>query len=53
MINGLNIPSYNLKVVGNGLQLTGTPVKGKGCNMKCDKKRNVKKQNGKGLVILK
>ena len=52
MINGLNIPSYNLKIVGNGLQLTGSIVKGKGCDIKCDKK-NVKKQNGKGLVILK
>ena len=39
MINGLNIPSYNLKIVGNGLQLTGSTVKGKGCNIKCDKKR--------------
>ena len=37
MINGLNIPSYNLKI-GNGLQLTGTVKKGKGCNRKCDKK---------------
>ena len=27
MINGLNIPSYNLKIVGNGLQLTGSTVK--------------------------
>ena len=52
MINGLNIPSYNLKIVGNGLQLTGTTLKGKGCNIKCDKK-NTKKQNGKGLKILK
>ena len=42
MINGLNIPSYNLKNIGNGLQLTGTPVKGKGCDIKCDKKRMLK-----------
>ena len=48
MINGLNIPSY--KIIGNGLQLTGSTVKGKGCNTKCDKKI---KQNGKGLKILK
>ena len=53
MINGLNIPYCNLKIVGNGLQLTGTNVKGKGCDIKCDKKRNVKKQNGQGLKILK
>ena len=52
MINGLNIPSYNLKI-GNGLQLTGTTVKGKGCYIKCDKKKNIKKQNGRGLKILK
>ena len=45
MINGLNIPSY--KIVGNGLQLTGSTVKkGRGCDKKI-------KQNGKGLVILK
>ena len=52
MINGLNIPSYNIKTVGNGLQLTGssTVKKGRGCNTKCDKKI---KQNGKGLKILK
>ena len=37
MINGLDIPSYNLKI-GNGLQLVGTNLKGKGCNIKCDKK---------------
>ena len=48
MINGLNIPSY--KIIGDGLQLTGSTVKGKGCNIKCDKKI---KQNGKGLKILK
>ena len=41
MINGLNIPSYNLKI-GNGLQLTGTTVKGRGCDIKCDKKRILK-----------
>ena len=52
MINGLNIPSYNIKIVGDGLQLTGNTVKkGRGCNIiKCDKKI---KQNGKGLKILK
>ena len=51
MINGLNIPSYNIKSIGYGLQLTGTTVKkGRGCNTKCDKKI---KQNGEGLKILK
>ena len=51
MINGLNIPSYNIKIIGDGLQLTGSTVKkGRGCDIKCDKKR---KQNGKGLKILK
>ena len=51
MINGLNIPSYNIKIIGNGLALTGSNVKkGHGCNTKCDKKI---KQNGKGLKILK
>ena len=51
MINGLNIPSYNIKIVGDGLQLTGSTVKkGRGCNIKSDKKI---KQNGKGLKILK
>ena len=53
MINGLNIPSYNIIIVGDGLQLTGSTVKGKGCNIKCDKKTNIKKQNGRGLKILK
>ena len=53
MINGLNLPSYNLKIVGNRLQLTRTFVKVKGCDIKCNKKRNVKKQNGKGLKMLK
>ena len=54
MINGLNIPSYNLKIVGDGLQLTGSTVKkGRGCDIKCDKKKNVKNQNGRGLKILK
>ena len=54
MINGLNIPSYNIKIVGDGLKLTGSTVKkGRGCNIKCDKKRTVKKQNGQGLKILK
>ena len=42
MTNGLNLPSYNLKIVGNGLQLTGTTVKGKGCDIKCNKKRMLK-----------
>ena len=43
MINGLNIPSYNLKIVGDGLQLTGSTVKkGRGCDTKCDKKRMLK-----------
>ena len=37
MINGLNIPSYNLKI-GNGLNLTGTNLKGQGCDLKCSKK---------------
>ena len=38
MINGLNILSY--KIVGDGLQLTGSTVKkGRGCNTKCDKKK--------------
>ena len=54
MINDLNIPSYNLKIVGDGLQLTGSTIKKeRGCDIKCDKKRTVKKQNGKGLKILK
>ena len=52
MINGLNIPSY--KIVGDGLTLTGTTIKkGRGCDIKCDKKKNVKNQNGRGLKILK
>ena len=43
MINGLNIPSYNLKIVGDGLQLTGSIIKkGRGCNIKCDKKELLK-----------
>ena len=47
MINGLNIPSYNIKIVGDGLQLTGSTVKkGRGCDKKI-------KQDGKGLKILK
>ena len=51
MINGLTIPSYNIKIVGDGLQLTGSTVKkGRGCDIKCDKKI---KQHGKGLKILK
>ena len=53
MINGLDISSYNLKIIENGLNLIGTNLKGKGCNIKCDKKKNVKKQNGRGLKILK
>ena len=39
MINGLDIPSYNSKIVGNGLNLTGSTVKGKGYDIKCNKKR--------------
>ena len=51
MINGLPITSYNIKIDGYGLQLTGSTVKkGHGCNIKCDKKRTV---NGQGLKILK
>ena len=50
MINGLNLPSYKSQI-GDGLYLTGT-IKGKGCDIKCNKKRAVKKHNGKGLVIL-
>ena len=43
MINGLNIPSYNIKIVGNGLNLTGSTVKkGRGCDIKCDKKEMLK-----------
>ena len=41
MINGLDILSYNLKI-DNGLQLTATNLKGKGCNIKCNKKRILK-----------
>ena len=52
MINSLDIPSYNLKIVGNGLNLTGSNLKGKGCHIKCNKKRIDKKQNGNGLKIL-
>ena len=38
MINGLDIPSYNLKI-RNGLNLTGTNyLNGRGCDIKCDKK---------------
>ena len=43
MINGLNLSSYKLKIVGDGLNLTGSTVKkGRGCNIKCDKKRMLK-----------
>ena len=52
MINGLNIPSYNLKIVGNGLQLTGTTVKGKGCDIKCDKKKKTKRSRTKDIKII-
>ena len=45
MINGLDIPSYNLKI-GNRLQLTGTTVKGRGCVIKCNKKRMLKNNMG-------
>ena len=54
MINGLDISSY--KKQGNGLELTGnglylTKTKGSGaCNQTC---KTVKKQNGRGLKILK
>ena len=41
MINVLDIPSYNLKI-GNGLQLTGTNLKRKGCDIKCNKKELLK-----------
>ena len=41
MINGLDIPPYNSKI-GNGLNLTGTNLKGNGCNIKCNKKRMLK-----------
>ena len=48
MINGLNIPCYNLKIVGYGLQLTGSTVKkGRGCDIKCDKKRMLKNKMDK------
>ena len=44
MINGLNILSYNIKIIGDGLRLTGSTVKkGRGCDTKCDKKRMLKK----------
>ena len=52
MINGLDIPSYNLEM-GNGLYLTGTTLRGKGCDIKCNKKRTVKKQTASELQILK
>ena len=42
MINGLDILSYDLKI-GNGLHLTGTNLKGKGCDIKCNKKEMLKK----------
>ena len=42
MLNGLNISSYNLKIIGNGMQLTGTSLEGKGCDIKCDKKELLK-----------
>ena len=41
MMNGLDIPSYNLKI-GNGLQLTGTTLKGKGCDIRYNKKEMLK-----------
>ena len=52
MINGLDILSYKSQR-GDGLNLTGTNLKGKGCDTKCNKKKNVKKQHGRGLTILK
>ena len=41
MINRLDIISYDLKM-GNGLQLTGTIFRGRGCDIKCNKKRILK-----------
>ena len=39
MINGLDIPSYK---IGNGLNLTGSTVKGRECGIKCNKKELLK-----------
>ena len=49
MINDLDIPSYNLKIFGNGLNLTGSTVKGKGCDIKCDKKELLKSKMAEDL----
>ena len=43
MINGLDIPSYNLKIK-NSLHLTGTNLKGRGCNIKAKKKEMLKNE---------
>ena len=51
MINDLNIPSYNLKIVDNGLKLTGTNLKGKGCDIKCNKKRILKNKMEKDYLF--
>ena len=41
MINGLDILSYKSQH-GDGLNLTGSTVKGKGCDIKCNKNRMLK-----------
>ena len=41
MINGLNISSYKSQI-GNGLHLTGTNLKGRGSDIKCNKKEMLK-----------
>ena len=46
MINGLDIPSYNLKI-GNGLYLTSSTLKGKGC----DKKELLKNKKDKDWLF--
>ena len=52
MINGLDISYKNigrgLELTGSGLHLTGSTLKGRGCDIKYNKKRPIKKQNGKG-----
>ena len=50
MINGLNLPSHKSQI-GNGLELTETNLKGRGCNINANKKSP--KQHGRGLTILK
>ena len=42
MINGLNIASYKSQI-GNGLHLTGTNLKGRGCNIKGNKEKEMLK----------